>query len=108
MRKPLLSAVIGDIERQTDCNNCVLYDLPFRYLTEMTGANCGAVVYTPNPQISERLAEGMLKIVNKNYSVQSPDTQVPEQPADEVYQRYLKVLNYYTGNLKITAFRHNI
>ena len=108
MRKPLLSAVIGDIERQTDYNNCVLFDLPFRYLTEMTGANCGAVVYTPNQHITERLAEGMLKIVNKDYTEQSPDTQVPELPADEVYQRYLKVLNYYTGHLDIMAFRHNI
>ena len=107
MKKPLLSPRIGDVERQTDCKNCFLFDLPFHYLTELTGVNCGAVVYSPNQHMIDSLAYGMLTVAIGDYPP-ADESIPPEQSADEVYQRYLEVLDYYSGNLAVEVFRHNI
>ncbi len=106
MQKIILSPKVGDIERQTDYKNCVLFDLPFTYLTELNSTNCGTIVYTPNPEIIKSLTSGMLSIASGNCS--KPAAVRSEQSAAEVYLRYLKVLNYCTGNFVPESFRHNI
>ena len=107
MRKPLLATRVGDVERQTDCKNCFLFDLPFHYLTELTGKNYGTILYTPNQHMIDSLAYGMLTVAIGDYP--TTDTLTPlEQSADEVYARYLKLLNYSTGKVAVEAFRHNI
>ena len=106
MQKPVISPKVGDIERQTDYKNCVLFDLPFTYLTDLNSTNCGTVVYTPNPEIVKSLASGMSTVASGKYSKQTAVRS--EQCADEVYLRYLKVLNYSSGNFVPESFRHNI
>ena len=106
MKKFLLASRCGDVERQTDCKNCILFDLPFHYLTELTGVNCGAVVYSPDQHMIDSLKNGMLSTVSGDYP--RTDESMCDQAAEEVYLRYLKVLNYSSGKLAAEAFRHNI
>ena len=55
----------------------------------------------------DSLAYGMLTVAIGDYP--TTDTPTPmEQSADEVYARYLKLLNYSTGKVAVEAFRHNI
>lgn len=107
MRKPILATRVGDIERQTNCRNCVLFDLPFRYFTEFTGENCGAVVYSINKDFIDTIEQGILKLVAKDYPP-FDESLFFEQSSEEAYGRYLKLLNYYKDNFPIVSFRHNI
>ena len=108
MQKPLLASITGDVERQTDYCNSVLFNLPFDYITEITGKNCGSVVYKPNEQIINSLADGMIKISNKEYLPFSADNPVTEQSADEVYKKYLNIFDFYAAGIDIVSFRHNL
>ncbi len=107
MRRPILSSRVGDIERQTGGVNCVLYDLPFRYLTDLTEKNYGGLLSSPNPQIINSLTKGIAALTAGDYP-KSDHWGATERPADEVYQRYLKALHYFAGGLPVTAIRHNI
>ena len=107
MRKPILATRVGDIERQTNCRNCVLFDLPFKYFTEFTGENCGSIVYSINKDFIDTIEQGILKLVAKDYPA-FDESLVSEQSSAEAYGRYLKLLNYYQNNFPIVSFRHNI
>ena len=106
MKKPLIATKVGDIERQTAYNNALLYDIPFRYLTELGIHNYGSTLYTPPESLIYTLSDNILMAANGEFP-QNGET-AAEQSADEAYQRYLAVLNYFKGNLSIRAIRHNI
>ena len=105
--KPLLASKVGDIERQTDYENCIIYDLPLYDCTELGIESYGAFIYTPNQNIIDTLADGIIKLAAGDYS---KSEKLPEsaQSADEAYSRYLRMLNYYGNKISVSALRHNI
>ena len=97
----LLTGMLGSV------GFAMIFRLPFRYLPELNGTNYGEVVYTPNQHMIDALENGMIDIAAGNHNRKT--TRLPdEKTADEVYQRYLKVLNYYAGDFAPEIFRHNI
>ena len=107
MRRPLLATNVGDIQRQTDCCNCVLMDLPYNYLTELNGKTYSKEVFKPHARLIEIIEKGIEQICSGDYP-RGEYTSFSEQPAQEVYGRYLKIINYFSGNFSIEAIRHNV
>ena len=106
MKKPLIATKVGDIERQTAYNNVLLYDIPFRYLTDLGVHNYGSTLYTPPESLIYTLSDNLLRAAKGEFPATGES--VVEQGAEEVYQRYLALLNYFKGNISIQVIRHNI
>ncbi len=107
MRRPILASKVGDIERQTGGVNCILYDLPLSYLTDLTEKNCGNWLYKPDPETVERLIVGIVALAEGNYP-KSNEWGISERSAEDTYRRYLKAMNYLAGGFTIGAIRHNV
>lgn len=109
LQRPLLATRVGDIERQTNHKNCILIDLPFKYLTELRNSNCTKTCYSVNPEMVEALETGIQKIIAGEYPHANSNENSAEQSAAEVYDRYLKLLNLHIqGKFTLDVIRHNI
>ena len=106
MNKPVIATKVGDIERQTDRKNALLIDLPFKYLTDLKCDNFADALYNPSADMISELADKLLKAANGEFPKSEKTANF--RSADEVYARYLAVLNYIKGNLSVERIRHNI
>jgi glycosyltransferase involved in cell wall biosynthesis len=106
-KKPLLASNTGDIERQTNRKNCVIFDLPFKYFTDFTGENFCDIVFNLSEELTNSIADGIIKLANRDYAV-SEDNLSATEDTDKVFSRYLAMLNYQKGGLAVPAVRHNI
>ena len=108
MRRPLLAARVGDMERQTGGSNCVLYDLPFQYLTELTDKNYSRLIYHPNDKIIDSLSRGITDLASGNYPKSNHWGIDKDRSAEEAYLRYLRMFDYFSIGFSPAAIRHHI
>jgi len=84
MHLPLLATNVGDVQRQTDCRNCLLVDLPFKYLTELDFRNYTETIWNPDENMVNELANAMHKMALGNYPI-GAYPKITELNADNVY-----------------------
>ena len=106
MNKPLIASKVGDIERQTGYGNALLYDLPVKYLTDIKYENLGALLNDPPDELIGVIKENILKAANGKFPAAAPE--FPESSADEVYARYLALLNLNYAGFAGKIIRHKI
>jgi len=96
MELPVVSPRCGDIERQTEEKNCVLFDLPFS-LTELNSTNCYKMLHFPDQEIIKNLQESICRLVEGNY----PSAKTPSVPLSiqETFCKYLQIIEAVTKKI---------
>ena len=96
MELPVVSPRCGDIERQTEEKNCVLFDLPFS-LTELNSTNCYKMLHFPDQEIIKNLQESICRLVEGNY----PSAKTPSVPLSmqETFCKYLQIIEAVTQKI---------
>ena len=105
MKRPLVSPRCGDIERQTQENNCVLFDLPFT-LTDLNSTNCYKMLHVPDPGIIENLQESICRLAEGDYPSEKKSSALLSM--QENFCKYLQIIEAVTTQTQHLPLRKRI
>ena len=105
MGLPVLSTRVGDVENQTNMENCVIFDLPLDLLTDLKTVHLPDLLYKTQTELVSNLAKGIATLYN-NHTRQVSDISRQKVNRTQAYIKYDKLFDLILSGARPESARN--